>query len=69
MLNEGIHVKNVDTIMMFRDTASPIIYFQQMGRCFSVGQKLNPLIFDFVNNFNIKNFVGSIVQNFYNNFS
>ena len=69
MLNEGIHVKNVDTIMMFRDTASPIIYFQQMGRCFSVGQKLNPLIFDFVNNFNIKNFVGSIVQNFYNNFA
>ena len=68
MLNEGIHVKGVDTIMMFRDTVSPIIYFQQMGRCFAVGQKLQPLIFDFVNNFNIKNSVGSIIQKFYNDF-
>ena len=68
MLNEGIHVKGVDTVMMFRDTISPTVYFQQMGRCFSVGQELQPLLFDFVNNFNIKNSVISIVQNFYNNF-
>ncbi|HFK5562278.1 TPA: Helicase associated domain protein [Elizabethkingia anophelis] len=68
MFNEGIHVKGIDTIMMFRDTISPIIYFQQIGRCFSVGQTQNPLIFDFVNNFNIKSSVHSITQNFYNDF-
>lgn len=68
MLNEGIHVKGVDTIMMFRDTESPIIYFQQMGRAFTVGQKKEPLIFDFVNNFNIKNTIYSITNNFYNEF-
>ena len=38
MLNEGIHIKNTDTIMMFRDTSSPIIYFQQLGRGFSAGR-------------------------------
>lgn len=69
MLNEGIHVKNVDTVMMFRDTISPIIYFQQMGRSFAVGQEQPPLIFDFVNNFNIKNSINSLQQSFYADFS
>ena len=69
MLNEGVHIKNVDTIMMFRDTASPIIYFQQMGRCFASGQKTSPLMFDFVNNFNIKNSINSIQDAFYLNFN
>ncbi|MCL1034663.1 Helicase associated domain protein [Elizabethkingia anophelis] len=68
MVNEGIHIKGIDTVMMFRDTISPVVYFQQMGRCFSVGQELQPLLFDFVNNFNIKSSVHSITQNFYNDF-
>ncbi|MCT4315501.1 Helicase associated domain protein [Elizabethkingia anophelis] len=68
MVNEGIHIKGIDTVMMFRDTISPVVYFQQMGRCFSVGQELQPLLFDFVNNFNIKSSVYSITQNFYNDF-
>jgi len=52
-LNEGLHVKGVNTVILMRDTYSPTIYYQQIGRCFSVGQDQNPLIFDFVNNFNI----------------
>lgn len=69
MLNEGIHVKGVDTIMMFRDTISPNIFYQQIGRSFSIGQKLQPLIFDFVNNFNITNSLSKIQDNFFENFN
>ena len=69
MLNEGIHVDGVDTIMMFRDTVSPIIYFQQLGRAFLSGQKTEPLIFDFVNNFNVKNSVNNLNSEFYNDFN
>ena len=50
MLNEGIHVKGVNCVIMLRDTESPIIYYQQMGRCLTVGAE-KPLIFDLVNNF------------------
>lgn len=50
MLNEGIHVKGVNCIIMLRDTESPIIYYQQLGRCLTVGAE-KPLILDFVNNF------------------
>ncbi len=50
MLNEGIHVKGVNCIIMLRDTESPIIYYQQLGRCLVVGGE-KPLIFDLVNNF------------------
>lgn len=52
MANEGLHIKGVDTVILFRKTTSPIIYFQQIGRCFSVGQKIQPLIIDFVDNVN-----------------
>ncbi|MCE7039176.1 Helicase associated domain protein [Dyadobacter sp. CY312] len=50
-LNEGLHVEGANTVILMRGTVSPIIYFQQIGRGFSVGQSQNPLIFDFVNNF------------------
>ena len=52
MLNEGLHVKDIDGVVMFRPTESPIIYLQQLGRALSVGHNDNPLIFDIVNNFN-----------------
>lgn len=68
MLNEGIHVKGVDTIMMFRDTVSPIVFFQQIGRAFTIGQNLPPLIFDFVNNFNITNSTNFILNGFYRDY-
>ncbi len=52
MLNEGIHVANIDGVILLRPTVSPIIYLQQIGRALSAGHKdKNPLIFDIVNNF------------------
>lgn len=52
MLNEGVHVENIDGVILLRPTISPIIYYQQIGRAIQAGNKRNPLIFDFVNNFN-----------------
>jgi superfamily II DNA or RNA helicase len=50
MLNEGIHIENVDGVILLRRTESPIIFYQQIGRCLQVGND-NPIIFDLVNNF------------------
>lgn len=49
-LNEGLHVKGVDGVIMLRPTVSPIIYLQQMGRALAAGSK-SPVIFDMVNNY------------------
>lgn len=51
MLNEGIHVDDVDGVILLRPTVSPIIYLQQIGRALSAGNKNQPVIFDMVNNF------------------
>lgn len=51
MLNEGIHVENVDGVILLRPTVSPIIYMQQIGRALSAGADEKPVIFDLVNNF------------------
>lgn len=51
MLNEGIHVDNIDGVILLRPTVSPIIYLQQIGRALSAGKRKKPLIFDIVNNF------------------
>ncbi|MBK9328533.1 MAG: Helicase associated domain protein [Sphingobacteriales bacterium] len=50
MLNEGIHIESVDGVILLRPTESPIIFYQQIGRCLQVGNE-NPIIFDLVNNF------------------
>ena len=51
-LNEGVHVKGIDGVFLFRKTLSPIIYFQQIGRCLSFsGRNKQIQIFDMVNNF------------------
>lgn len=50
MLNEGVHIKNVDGVIMLRPTSSPILYFQQLGRALTTGDKISPLVFDVVNN-------------------
>ena len=50
MLNEGIHVPNIDGVIMLRPTESPIIFKQQLGRALSVGHNSNPIVFDIVNN-------------------
>lgn len=52
MLNEGVHVEDVDGVIMLRPTISPIIYFQQLGRALSVGHNAHPIVFDIVNNIN-----------------
>lgn len=50
MLNEGIHVKGTDCIIMFRKTVSPQVYLQQLGRGLASGTDKMPIIFDFVSN-------------------
>lgn len=51
MFNEGIHLPNIDGVILFRPTVSPIIYKQQIGRALCTGSGKTPLIFDIVNNF------------------
>ena len=50
-LNEGLHLKNIIGIMMLRNTRSPVVYYQQLGRCLTSENVDNhPIIFDFVDN-------------------
>lgn len=53
MLNEGVHVEDIDGVILLRPTVSPILYLQQIGRCLSSGadKGKKPIIFDIVNNF------------------
>lgn len=51
MLNEGVHVEDIDGVILLRPTISPIIYLQQIGRSLSAGNADTPIIFDLVNNF------------------
>lgn len=60
MLNEGYHIENINSIILFRGTNSPIAYIQQLGRALSVSGS-SPIIFDFVDNLYS---VGEIFDNF-----
>lgn len=51
MLNEGLHIEDVSGVILLRPTQSPIVFYQQIGRCIQVGNEKKPIIFDFVNNF------------------
>ena len=66
MLNEGVHAKEVDGSIMLRPTSSPILYFQQLGRALTTGNKKNPLVFDIVNNIkclkDIENLRDSVIK-------
>lgn len=46
-LSEGVHIPEVSTVIMFRRTKSPVVYFQQIGRTINTDE---PLIFDLVDN-------------------
>lgn len=49
--NEGVHLKDISGVIMLRQTLSPIIFLQQLGRALSAGNKgQRPIIFDFVSN-------------------
>lgn len=62
MLTEGIH-GDIDGVIMLRDTVSPNMYFQMIGRAFACGKKTIPLIFDLVAN---SQFISGAVDNFPN---
>ncbi|MGN0667130.1 MAG: Helicase associated domain protein [Huintestinicola sp.] len=54
MLNEGIHVKDVDGVIMLRSTTSANVFYQQLGRALTCSNR-NPVIFDLVNNYETGN--------------
>lgn len=49
-LNEGVHVKSVDAVIMVRPTWSPMVFKQQLGQALDIGGSKAPLVFDLVNN-------------------
>ena len=61
-LNEGIHVDDIDGVILFRPTVSPIVYKQQIGRALAAGKANMPVIFDIVNNFESLYSIGSIEE-------
>ena len=50
-VNEGLHSKNCNTVILLRDTISPTVFYQQIGRAFSIKVANRPLVIDLVNNF------------------
>lgn len=62
MVTEGIH-GDIEGVIMLRETISPNMYFQMIGRAFSCGKKTIPLIFDLVAN---SQFISDAVDNFPN---
>lgn len=65
MLNEGVHVADVDGAVLLRPTASPTLYLQQVGRALSVpdkGSKSQPMIFDMVDNFDSLKCIDSFLE-------
>ncbi|MCH5186456.1 MAG: Helicase associated domain protein, partial [Oscillospiraceae bacterium] len=50
MLNEGVHIKGIDGVIMLRSTRSGNVFYQQLGRALSCS-KSKPVIFDLVNNY------------------
>lgn len=62
MLNEGIHVEDVDGVILLRPTISPIIYKQQIGRALSAGKKKNAVIFDIVLNIGNLYSIGAVQE-------
>jgi len=47
MLNEGVHIDNIDLTLMMRPTKSHIIFYQQIGRSLSIKKDTPTTIFDF----------------------
>lgn len=62
MVAEGIH-GDIDGVIMLRETISPNMYFQMIGRASSCDKKTIPLIFDLVAN---SQFISDAVDNFPN---
>lgn len=66
MLSEGIH--GIDGVILLRDLMSPNLYYQQIGRVFSVDMDTVPIIFDlmanceFIMDCNLKNDLLNVIQ-------
>ena len=69
MLNEGVHVNDIDGVILLRPTVSPIIYLQQIGRSLAAGANREPIIFDLVNNFDSLYCIDYLKQEIENTFS
>lgn len=51
MLNEGVHINDLDGVIMLRPTSSNIIFLQQLGRALAINDiDKRPVVFDLVNN-------------------
>ena len=64
MLNEGVHVPNVNAVLMLRTTSSRIIYMQQMGRCLTAANTQKPLVLDMVDNITTTTAIKDIADEF-----
>ena len=51
MLNEGVHIKDLNGVIMLRKTDSPILFLQQLGRSLETGKQFQPIIFDLIGNY------------------
>lgn len=47
----GYHVPDIAGVMQLRTTNTSILFYQQIGRCFSVKSLRQPIVFDVVSNF------------------
>lgn len=64
ILNEGIHIDDIDGIFMMRKTTSPIIFFQQLGRLLSFsGQNRKLIVWDLVDNLKNHPVIYNLVDN------
>ena len=62
ILNEGVHLNKVDTVIFLRKTSSNVLYNQQLGRIVADTIE-NPKVFDLVNNIdNLDNGYASIFK-------
>lgn len=61
-LIEGIHVEDVDALLLLRSTESVRIALQQLGRCLSSGKKSTPVVLDLVNNYKAGNIFGMSIS-------
>lgn len=59
MLSYGVHIKDVNCVLMLRNTCSDIIYLQQLGRALSIDNSASSIIFDFVGNLDRRQYYGA----------
>lgn len=64
MLNEGVHIDDVDVVMFLRSTKSKTIYLQQMGRCLTAYSNRRPVILDLVDNMRSTDYVCPLVSEY-----